>query len=45
MKHSFESDLCFRVDVMDECVFKVQQRRLANCDEMEYIEKVLVGTT
>ena len=26
---------------MDECVFEVQQRRLANCDEMEYIEKCL----
>ena len=41
MKHSFESDLCFRVDVVDECVFEVQKRRLENCDEMEYIEKCL----
>ena len=41
MKHSSESNLCFRVDVVDECVFEVQQRRLANCDEMEDIEKCL----
>ena len=41
MKHSFENDLCFRVDVVDECVFEVQQRRLANYDEIEYIEKCL----
>ena len=41
IKHSSESDLCFIVDVVVECVFEVQQRRLANCDEMEYIEKCL----
>ena len=37
MKHSSESDLCFRVDIVDECVIEVQQRRLAKCDELEYI--------
>ena len=41
MKDSSESDLCFRVDVVDECVFEVQRRRLVNCDEMENIEKCL----
>ena len=41
MKHSSKSNLCFRVDVVDECVFEVQQRRLANCDEMEDMEKCL----
>ena len=41
MKHSSNNDLCFRVDVLDECVSEVQRRRLANCDEMEYIEKCL----
>ena len=41
MKHSSESDLCFRVDVVDDCVSEVQQMRLANYDEMEYIEKCL----
>ena len=41
MKHSSESDLCFRIDVVDECVIEVQRRRLANCDELEYIEKCM----
>ena len=41
MKHSSESDLCFRVDIVDECVSEVQRRMLASCDEMEYIEKCL----
>ena len=41
MKYSSESDLCFRVDFVDECVLEVQRGRLANCDEMEYIEKCL----
>ena len=41
MKHSFESDLCSRVDVLHECVIEVQRRRLANCDELEYIEKCM----
>ena len=41
MKHPFNNDSCFRVDVLDECVSEVQQRRLANCDELEYIEKCM----
>ena len=41
MKHSSESDLCFRVDIVEECVIEVQRKRLANCDELEYIEKCM----
>ena len=41
IKHSSESDLCFRVDVVDKYVIEVQRRRLANCDELEYIEKCM----
>ena len=41
MKHSSKRDLCFRVDVVDECVIEVQRRRLASCDELEYIKKCM----
>ena len=41
MKHSSENDLRFRVDVLDECVIEVQRKRLAKCDELEYIEKCM----
>ena len=41
MKHSSESDLCFKVDILDECVIEVQRKRLANCDELEYSEKCI----
>ena len=41
MKHPSNNDLCFRVDVLDECVSEVQRRRLANCDELKYIEKCM----
>ena len=30
-----------RVDVLDECVIEVQRRRLAKCDELEYIEECM----
>ena len=41
MKHPSNNDLCFRVDVLDECVSEVQRRRLANYDELEYIKKYM----
>ena len=41
MKHPSNNDLCFRVDVLDECVSEVQRRRLVNCDELEYTEKCM----
>ena len=41
IKHSSESDLCSRVDILDECVIEVQRRNLANCDELEYIKKCM----
>ena len=41
MKYSPESDLCFRVDIVDESVNAVQRRRLENYDELEYIEKCM----
>ena len=41
MKYSSDSDLCFRVDVLDECVIKAQRMRLVKCDELEYIKKCM----
>ena len=41
MKHPSNNDSCFRVDILDEYASEVQRRRLANCDELEYIEKCI----
>ena len=41
MKHSSVSELCFRVDVLNDCVIEVQRRRLEIYDDLENIEKCM----
>ena len=41
MKHSSDYDSCIRIDVINDCMSEVQQRRLAKSYDLEDIEKCL----